>query len=230
MDATQGGIVRILCPEICLGYRGGVYESFAVKVIYGILLISTIWTASTLHADLVSDLTMKANAGDVVAQTELGDVFAKGQGAPRNEKEAVKWYVKAAEQGGLTAQVSLAGIYIRGSAVLKNSREAAKWYLMAAEQGDVTAQCQAGRLYMMGAGVPKDDVQAYKWCNLAAAKGNISAKTVIRVLEKRMVQSEIIEAQELCRTFLEMKKLDEPNGEAPPIAPIPPEVLEPDGN
>ncbi len=183
-----------------------------------------------LRADLVSDLTAKADAGDPIAQVELGNVYAKGEGAAKNLKDAAKWYAKAAEQGNLEAQLGLGAIYIKGQGVPKDSREAAKWYLKAAEQGNADAQCQVARMHMAGAGVPKDDVEAYKWSSVAAAQGNPAAKTVLMVLEKRMTKVQVAKARELSRGLTQMKKGDAPGGEAPPVEPIPPEVLEPEGN
>ena len=43
--------------------------------------------------DLVKELAEK---GDAVAQTSIGFMYANGQGVERDEKEAVKWYRKAA--------------------------------------------------------------------------------------------------------------------------------------
>ena len=40
-----------------------------------------------------------AEQGDVYAQTVLGLMYARGEGVPENDAEAVKWYRLAAEQG-----------------------------------------------------------------------------------------------------------------------------------
>ena len=44
-------------------------------------------------------LQKKAEAGDASAQFNLGLRYAQGRGVPYDEKEALKWYRKAAEQG-----------------------------------------------------------------------------------------------------------------------------------
>ncbi|MEO7100166.1 MAG: tetratricopeptide repeat protein [Luteolibacter sp.] len=198
-----------------------------MKAFPRLLLILGLFAVPALKADTIADLTPKAEAGDLVSQVELGNIYSKGEGVAKNEKEAVKWFSKAAEQGNLDAQMYLGGVYIRGKDIPKDSRESAKWYLMAAEQGNAAAQCQISRMHMMGAGVPKDDVEAYKWANLASAKGDMAAKKVLRILEKRMMPDQISLAQGLGREFTELKKSDAPGGDAPPVEPIPPEVLEP---
>src|SRR5688572_17510886 len=45
-----------------------------------------------------------AAKGDPVAQSNLGFMYATGQGLPRNLTEAAKWYRSAAEQGRAAAQ------------------------------------------------------------------------------------------------------------------------------
>ena len=48
--------------------------------------------------------------GNVDAQLNLGDIYARGDGVPENLAEAVKWLRRAAEQGHADAQFSLAVI------------------------------------------------------------------------------------------------------------------------
>ena len=49
-------------------------------------------------------LEQRAVAGDAVAQYNLGNLYGYGIGTPKDDKEAVKWYRKAAEQGIANAQ------------------------------------------------------------------------------------------------------------------------------
>ena len=48
-----------------------------------------------------------AEQGNVDAQLNLGDIYARGDGVPGNLAEAVKWFRLAAEQGHADAQFSL---------------------------------------------------------------------------------------------------------------------------
>ena len=45
-----------------------------------------------------------AKAGDPHAQLRLGDAHYFGDGVPKDDRDAVIWYRKAAEQGNSTAQ------------------------------------------------------------------------------------------------------------------------------
>ena len=50
-------------------------------------------------APYYTELIKQAEAGDIRAQAYIGWCYGGGKGMPKDEKEAVKWYSKAAEQG-----------------------------------------------------------------------------------------------------------------------------------
>lgn len=58
----------------------------------------------------------------------------------QDSNEAVKWYLKAAEQGHADAQFYLGVAYDNGWGVRQDYSEAVKWYRKAAEQGLAQAQ------------------------------------------------------------------------------------------
>ena len=58
-----------------------------------------------------------AEQGDVDAQFSLGEMSKKGQGVPRDDAEALKWYRRAAAQGHADAQNNLGIIYTLGKGV-----------------------------------------------------------------------------------------------------------------
>jgi TPR repeat protein len=65
----------------------------------------------------------------------------------QNYREAVKWYLAAAEQELAPAQCNLGLCYQTGRGVEKNNAEAMKWFMRAARQGDKTAQHNLGLHY-----------------------------------------------------------------------------------
>lgn len=59
-------------------------------------------------------------------------MYERGQGVPQDEGEAVKWYLKAAEQGNAKAQLILGVKYIKGNCVPQNYIQAHMWFNLAA--------------------------------------------------------------------------------------------------
>lgn len=148
-----------------------------------LLLHTTIFSSSLAMAFAQAQaidpaLLDKANAGDAVAQVQLGDSSrAAGDAVPHNPlqsaefyNQAIAWYRKAADQGAVAGQMHLAALYRDGGKGFSHDMaQAAEWYRKAAEQGDVTAQASLGVLYSIGQGVPRDDAEAYFWLDLAAS-------------------------------------------------------------
>lgn len=69
-----------------------------------------------------------ARAGDVEAQTNLGEIFEKGMGGAPQPDLAVQWYQLAADQGGIRAQINLGALYERGEGVPRDPAKAAELY------------------------------------------------------------------------------------------------------
>ena len=66
-------------------------------------------------------------------------MYKNGRGVARDDKAAVKWSRKAAEQGLATAQANLGEMYERGLGVAQDDKKAVEWLTKAAEQGDPRA-------------------------------------------------------------------------------------------
>jgi len=81
-----------------------------------------------------------AESGDASKQVELGDIYYNGDGVPKDDAEAVRWYRLSAEQGDAGAQYNLGNAYYTGQGVSKNYDEARKWWTKAAEQGVEAAE------------------------------------------------------------------------------------------
>ena len=99
------------------------------------------------------------------------DYYYGGNGKKRDYSEAVKWYLKAAEQGNPLAQFSLGTCYEYGHGVGQSDTEAFKWYRKAAGQGHAFAQYNLGFGYEAGQGVEQDYAEAAKWYRKSAEQG-----------------------------------------------------------
>ena len=84
-------------------------------------------------------------------------MYSNGRAALQHDKEAEKWYRKAAEQGQAGAQFCLGESYDTGRGVLQDGKEAAKCYGRAAEQGYDRAKSRHCFSSDTGRGVPKAD-------------------------------------------------------------------------
>lgn len=76
-----------------------------------------------------------ADHGVASAQYKLGEMYANGQGLPKDDAEAARWYRKAADQGIEAAQYKLGEMYSSGRGVPKDDAEAFHWFNTAAHNG-----------------------------------------------------------------------------------------------
>jgi TPR repeat protein len=129
----------------------------------------------------IEDLHKAAEQGDVDAQYNLGMAYLDAKGVPKNETEALKWFLKAAKKGHVQAQSKLGYLYSRrgltvesgGNDVPADLAEARKWYRKAAEQGDAEAQIGLGFSYLnQEKNVPRNVPEALKWIRKAAEQGH----------------------------------------------------------
>ena len=77
-----------------------------------------------------------AEHGNPEAQCIVASMYHLGLGREKMILEAIKWYIKSAEQGYGVASNNLAGIYLCGADdVAADRTEAEKWFQTAREQG-----------------------------------------------------------------------------------------------
>ena len=84
------------------------------------------------YAQAMKLLLPLASQGDASAQSNLGLMYANGEGVTQDYKEAVKWYQLAAAQGYTAAQFNLGFMYTNGQGVIQDYNEEVKWYKLAA--------------------------------------------------------------------------------------------------
>jgi TPR repeat protein len=117
------------------------------------------------------ELEKSATQGDAHAQSNLGSLYARGAGVPRDYQKAAEWYQKAADQGNPAGQLGLALLYSGGKGVSRDYRKAAELYQKAADQGNAYAQVNLGWLYHEGKGVPQDYRKAVELFQKASDQG-----------------------------------------------------------
>ncbi len=153
------------------------------------------------YVKLLRELKPLAEQGDASAQFRVGLMYYNGQGTPRDYKEAMMWFGKAAQQGHALAQYNVGYMYDKGEGTPQNYGEAARFYRQAAERGNHLAQFTIGSMYEKGQGLPQDEVQALMWYSLASAQGEPKARTARDRVTVWMTPAQIMEAQRLAREF-----------------------------
>ena len=162
-----------------------------------IFLLSALLVFQTAKAADFDERMEKAKQGNATAQFWLGHIYSIGEGVPRNDREAVKWYAKAAAQGNVSAQFQLGLMYDGGRGVPENDAEAVKWYREAAGHGHRTAQSFLGLMYATGEGVPVNVILAYVWWSMAKTQGDTFAEMKINELKPQITRQQIAKAQSL---------------------------------
>lgn len=80
-------------------------------------------------------LRQAAEQGDARAQVNLGLMYERGDGVPKDGREAAQWYRRAAEHGEAMGQNNLGVMYERGDGVPKDLVFAYMWFNLSAAQG-----------------------------------------------------------------------------------------------
>lgn len=112
-----------------------------------------------------------AEGGDAYAQINIGYMLSQGLGVIRNEREAIRWYEKAAIKGDSDAQYNIGSMYETGRGTKQDYKKALEWYTRSAEQGNAYAQANLGSLYYNGNGVEIDYKKAVSWYTKSAEQG-----------------------------------------------------------
>lgn len=118
--------------------------------VLALMLIPSAGTAQDFDAGLAAaqagdfatalrEWTPLAEQGYAGAQTNLGVMYAEGQGVPQDDAEAVKWFRLAAGQGNADSQNSLGNMYIQGQGVPQDFGTAHMWFNLSAANGNTAA-------------------------------------------------------------------------------------------
>jgi thiol-disulfide isomerase/thioredoxin len=127
----------------------------------------------------VAELRRAAEQGDPEAQSQLGDLYQRGNGVPEDDAEAVAWFRRAAGQGYADAQFRLGFVYSNGEGVSPDEVESLGWFRRAAEQGYADAQFLLGFVYANGEGVPLDYAESLASFRRAAEQGHDAAQWML---------------------------------------------------
>ncbi|RLA74275.1 MAG: hypothetical protein DRG78_21465 [Epsilonproteobacteria bacterium] len=97
----------------------------------------------------------------------------------KDDKQALKWYLKAAKQGDHRAQYKLGFYYLWGENIKHNHVKSMYWLKQAAAQRNVHAYFGISYLYRANQGIPKDESLAFQWCRKSAKNGDRTAQKLL---------------------------------------------------
>jgi TPR repeat protein len=149
-------------------------------------------------ATAMQALSFAAEKGDPVAQWQMGQMYARGDGVTRDDFKAFELFSEIADAHAddspgdpssrlvSRAFVALGNYYQRGipnTEVKADPGRARQIYNHAASVfGDAEAQFNLARMYFEGEGGERDPVQAARWSKLSADKGNVGAQALLGYL------------------------------------------------
>lgn len=146
-------------------------------------------------ARAIISLQYAADHGNEFALWQLGHMYAKGNGVPRDDYRAFEYFQKFADRNSnanpaspfaryvADAFIALGNYYLTGiadSPVVANPGVAQRMLTHAASYfGDPEAQYQLARLLLDGKSVNKDPKRAVQWLNQAANKRHYQAQALL---------------------------------------------------
>jgi TPR repeat protein len=142
--------------------------------------------AAIKAGDLITGMNLlrsAAAAGFAPAQARYGEILDKAE----EDKEAVIWYRKAAEQGNAAGEFGLGMQYASGEGLPKDMQRALEWVRRAAEQGNQSAVETLAMAYRSGGlGLQADTAEAARWAAKAAAiRAADPRQALVKQVDKR---------------------------------------------
>lgn len=96
----------------------------------------------------VDSVIEHAQAGDPLAQTNLGMMYLAGKGVQINSNQGLAWLIRATEKDFGLAYYMLGQVYKQGIGTKKNTKEAIRWHIEAANQGIIRSKYNLRDIYI----------------------------------------------------------------------------------
>jgi uncharacterized protein len=143
----------------------------------------------------IEALKYAAAGGEVLAQWKLAQIYANGDGVPRDDVKAYDYFTQIVanydeddpnrrDRAVVASALVALGTYnlngIANSAIRPDPQRALQMFQFAATTfGDANAQYNLARMHLDGDGVDKDGREAIRWLYLAADKGHLQAEALL---------------------------------------------------
>lgn len=157
--------------------------------------------------------TVVAAAPDPQHNYEQGFKLLHGRGVPKDEPEAFRCMLLAAQAGHAAAQYSVGWCYAYGKGVERSDHDMISWYTKAAAQENPDALNALGSCHEHGRGLPKDEKLALAYFRRAADKEHPSAWCKLGGYYEKGRGGLVVNVQEMLRCYQHAAELKHPNGE-----------------
>lgn len=159
-----------------------------------------------LEKVVLADVETQANAGNGVAQWELGRRYYYFK-ATKDDVKALYWFEKAAQQAVPWAEYETATMYELGEGGPADPKKAFFWYQKSASDGIDEAYADLGMMYMEGDGAPKDQAEAIKWLQKGVDAKEVRAETLLGQYYRdgTGVPQDVAKAQTLLKAAVKQK-------------------------
>jgi TPR repeat protein len=126
-------------------------------------------------AAAMEEWAVLAKYGDPAAQTNIGEMYLRGEGVEKNRDVAIYWFRRAAGHDFPEAQYRLGRVNLGD-----DNDEAVRWFKEAAKHGHVQSLNSLAALYEQGGqGVAQDLTEAFRLRQQAADRGNTVAEAML---------------------------------------------------
>lgn len=122
---------------------------------------------------------MAAQNGRPDALRTIAGLYQRGEGVPKSDLEADRFFHEAAAKGDAAAQYELGTRYRSGVGVAKDLSRARQYFTAASEQGSREAQRALGLMYFLGEGTQQDMSMALNYLRKAASQGEPHAALIM---------------------------------------------------
>lgn len=118
--------------------------------------------------------------GNSTASCRVGEMYLKGEGVEKDEKQAFGYFKKAYEKGSVYGEYLVGKCYFDGTGVVQDKGKAIK-HITEAAKYDRDAQYKLGECYYNGYGVKADKEKAKDFWRKAAKYGNKDAAECLKI-------------------------------------------------
>ncbi len=139
-----------------------------------------------------------ADDGDAHAQFQIGQKYYEcaaenncSSNIPATNREALKWFRKAAEQGYVLAQQYLFMLYAGYLGIDKDLNESLKWMNSAAYQGDEVSISSIAAEFYNRQNIENDPIKAFAWASLLNRRTDILKELSDKLAPQELKQAEL---------------------------------------